>query len=254
MPTRALEEPVVRDQDGSRRMPRLLQRVLIAAIAVVVATYLVALAVTVLTDGWIRASVTIDAPVEMVWDYGSDSTRAAEWSVYFHHITPVEGAGRAADGTVGALRWCFRNEDETGIRWDETTEAITTHEHRQIRTFNLVGFPMGPIGRAQEYEVHQDYERLGSDRTRLTFRSKITRQDGLGHLLAWPLVKASYVTFGAPAGQEVFVWNLANIAEAIESAQDGRSYERPYPYREVLPWETKPLRWWAGNRWDAIRS
>ena len=223
--------------------------------AIVVGTYLAAVAITLASDGWIRSTITIDAPIEAVWDYGSDSTRARDWSVYFHHITPVEGEGLAPDGTVGALRWCFRNEDETGIRWDETTEASTRLEHRQIRTFNLVGFPLGPIGRAQEYEVHQDYARVDDDTSTLTFRSKIVRgDDGLGARAAWPLVKASYVLFGAPAGQEVFEWNLDNIRAAIEAEQQGVAYDRPHPYRESLPWETTPLRWWARNRWDALRS
>ena len=231
-----------------------IRRVLIAVVTILLATYALALLVTATSEGWIRHSVTIDAPVETVWEYGSDSTRARAWSVYFHHITPVEGKGKAPDGTVGAYRICYRNADEQGMRWDETTEKIRRNRHREIRTFNLVGFPLGPIGRAQEYAVFQDYERIGNDRSKLTFRSKLVRPDGIGRLLSWPLVKATYVVFGAPAGQEVFVWNLENIKAAVEAEHDGRPYERPHPYDHDLPWESAPLRWWVDNRWEALTS
>lgn len=222
--------------------------------AVLVGAYLLLLLVTVVADGWVDHAVEIDAPVAVVWDYGSDSTRAKDWSVFFHHITPVEGKGTAADGTVGAYRICYRNEDERGMRWDETTESITRNEHRRIRTFNLQGFPLGPIGTAQEYEVHQDYDAIDGDRTRLRFRSKLVRRDGIGNLLAWPVVKGIYVILARPAGQQVFVWNLENIKAAIEAAERGEAYDRPHPYDPSLPWEERPLRWWAANRWDVISA
>jgi hypothetical protein len=247
---------VIEAQEPQRRggVRTWLRRILLVIAALLVAVYALALLVTVASDGWVRHSVTIDAPVEAVWEYGSDSTRARDWSVYFHHITPKSGPGIAPDGTVGAYRVCYRNADEQGIRWDETTEKIRPLEHREIRTFNLVGFPLGPIGRAQEYAVYQDYERIDADRSRLTFRSKLVRPEGFGRLLSWPLVKGSYVVFGAPAGQEVFVWNLENIAAAVEAEHDGRPYDRPHPYDDNLPWEQTPLRWWFGNRWDALTA
>lgn len=224
------------------------------AVAVPLGLYLFSWLVTVLRDGHITHAVTIDAPVEAVWSYGSDSTRARDWSVYFHHITPIEGPGHAPDGTVGAFRICYRNADEQGLRWDETTERIVELEHREIRTFNLVGFPMGPIGRAQVYEVHQDYERIDGNRTRLTFSSKLARQPGFRNLLAWPVVKGCYVVFGAPAGQEVFVQNLENIQAAVEAQESGEPYRRPHPYATHLPWEATPLRWWFSNRWSALAT
>lgn len=231
---------------------RIIKRIITMVVALLVGTYLLLAVVTVAFGGWINHSVVIDAPVEAVWDYGSDSTRAREWSVFFHHIDPIEGRGKPRDGTLGAYRVCYRFANERGMRWDETTEAITKHEHRKIRTFNLVGFPMGPVGTAQEYEVHQDYEALDDVRTRLTFRSKLTRRTGVGNLLAWPVVKGVYVIFGQPAGQEVFVWNLENIRAAVEAKELGTKYHRPHPYSRRLPWEAKPFRWWVRNRWDSL--
>ncbi len=230
------------------------KRIVKIVAGVLVGAYALLLLVTVASEGWVSHAVAIDAPVEVVWEYGSDSTRAKDWSVFFHHITPVEGKDKPADGTVGAYRICYRNEDERGMRWDETTEAIRKHQHREIRTFNLQGFPFGPIGTAQEYEVHQDYDALSSDRTRLRFRSKLVRREGIANLLAWPVVKGVYVILARPAGQQVFVWNLENIKAAIEAQQQGEPYDRPHPYDPSLPWEERPVRWWAANRWDAISA
>jgi len=216
--------------------------------AVVAGLYLALAVVAAVVRGEIRHSVEIDAPVDAVWSYGSDSTAAREWSVFFHHITPIEAEGRPPDGTVGAFRVCHRTADEHGMAWDETTEEITPERHRRIRTFNLVNFPFGWFGRAQEYEVHQDYEALDADRTRLTFRSSIVRRPGVLDRLAWPISKTVYAMLGAPAGQTVFVWNLENIRAAVEARCSGEPYERPHPYAPELPWESRPARWWITDR------
>lgn len=210
--------------------------------------------VSALAGGWVRHAVDIDAPIEDVWEYGSDSTRAKEWSVFFDHITPDTAQGRPADGSIGAFRRCFRDAEEHGPTWDETTEAVDPLRRRRIRTFNLVGFPLGAIGRAQEYDVFQDYERLGVDRTRLTFSSRLRRRPGIGNLLAWPLVKSTYVVFAQPAGQEIFVVNLENIKAAVEAGHAGRAYVRPHPYAAVLACEATPIRWWVGNRCRRLTS
>lgn len=200
---------------------------------------------SVLFGGWIHHSLTVDAPVQAVWDYGSDSTRAAEWSVYFDHIVPIEGDGLARDGTVGAYRICFRNADRTGPRWAETTEAATPLEHREIHTFDVRGFQFGALAKFTEHEVHQDYEAIDDGTSRLTFRSRLRRPDGLFGLLAFPVLKASYLLLGArEAGQQVFVWNLENIAAAVAARHARVAYERPHPWAPSLGWEDEPLRWW----------
>src|SRR3712207_6593650 len=94
------------------------------------AAYAACCVLTIACRGWIRHRVRINAPVEAVWEYGSDSRRANEWSVYFDHITPVEGDGHPPDGTIGAFRICYRNVDESGPRWSETTEAAEPLRHR----------------------------------------------------------------------------------------------------------------------------
>lgn len=208
--------------------------------------YVLCLLVSVVFGGWIHHAVTVDAPVEAVWEYGSDSTRAAEWSVYFDHIVPIEGEGLAPDGTVGAYRICYRHADRTGPRWGETTEDATPLQHREIHTFDLRGFQFGPLAKLTEHEVHQDYAAVGSDSTRLTFRSRLRRPEGLLGLIVFPVLKASYLVTGArEAGQQVFIWNLENIAAAVAARHAGVPYERPHPWAPSLGWEDEPLRWWV---------
>ncbi|MCW2923499.1 MAG: hypothetical protein JWM98_903 [Thermoleophilia bacterium] len=228
--------------------------IVIVASLLVCALVLACLLVTALAGGWVRHSVVVDAPVADVWAYGSDSTLASEWSVFFDHITPDATPGRPMDGTVGAFRRCYRDPAEQGPTWDETTEAIEPLRQRRIRTFNLVGFTLGPIGRAQEYDVFQDYEAIDATHTRLTFSSCLRRRPGLANLLAWPLVKAVYVVFAQPAGQEVFVVNLENIKAAVEARHAGRPYVRPHPWAAQLPCEATPIRWWLANRLARLTS
>lgn len=209
------------------------------------ATWLACALVSLAFGGWISHAVIVDAPVQAVWDYGSDSTRAAEWSVYFDHIVPIEGDGLAPDGTVGAYRVCYRDADRTGPRWGETTEAATPLEHREIHTFDLRGFQFGVLAQLTEYEVHQDYEAIDADTTRLTFRSRLRRPVGVAGFLVLPVLKAAYLLLGArEAGQQVFVWNLENIAAAVAARHAGVPYERPHPWAPSLGWEDEPLRWW----------
>ncbi|MCW2927585.1 MAG: hypothetical protein JWM86_1553, partial [Thermoleophilia bacterium] len=54
--------------------------------AVIGGTYVALAVLARAVEGWIRHEVIVDAPLDVVWAYGSDSTRAAEWSVFFHHI------------------------------------------------------------------------------------------------------------------------------------------------------------------------
>jgi uncharacterized protein YndB with AHSA1/START domain len=159
-------------------------------------------------------SVEIDAPVEAVWAYVGDSTLATEWSVYFHHITPLGGG----DGRVGALRRCFRRADEKGVRWDETVEEIVPLRLRRLKTFNVRG-RRAPGSNVGEFDVWQIYEPLGPNRTRLTFATA-------------PVAGSKRVTrfyFRAARGRttRIFRENLENIAHAIEQ---GAAYQRIHPF------------------------
>lgn len=216
-------------------------------IALIVGIYALLIAISLIWQGWMSHTVSIAAPIKKTWDYGSDSTRAKEWSVYFDHITPIEGDGRPKDGTIGSFRICYRNEDESGPCWSETTEAATALEHREIRTFELENFPFGFVAKYSEFEVHQDYISVDENSSKLRFRSRPKRAKGVMGLLLFPLQKMVYLSMGRPVGLLVFVWNLENIAEAVQSRHAGREYVRPHPYSALLPWEAKPTRWWIQN-------
>jgi hypothetical protein len=245
------QEPREPPAATARRWPR---RVAWGMLIAVVLVYGIAVGVSWAGSGWIEHEVEIDAPVSAVWEYGSDSTRAAEWSVYFHHITPVEGDGRPADGQLGSLRVCYRLADETGPRWDETTEAVIPYQYREIRTFNLVGFPLAALSRGQEFEVRQHYRALDQERSALRFRSRLTRDPGVASTLLWPLREAGWILVGSLPAEALFEWNLENIAAAVEARHSGTTYERPHPYDPSLDWEERPVRWHTRAWWDELRG
>lgn len=158
----------------------------------------------------ISESVTIDAPVEEVWSYLGDSGNARQWSVFFHHIAPLD----SLDGRLGAKRRCFRNPDGSGIRWDETVIALVPHRERRIHVYALAGFAL-PRADRSEFETSQLYERVSPGITRLTFTAELREpRDPITRLL-----------FRLTRGEteRIFRLNLANIKAAVEQ-QD--AYER----------------------------
>ena len=79
-------------------------------------------------------SVVINAPVKEVWDFLSDNRHAKGWSVIFDHIRPLESSP-VAEGQIGALRRCFRNDNEEGFFWDERTLTAEPYKRRTLRTY-----------------------------------------------------------------------------------------------------------------------
>ncbi len=168
--------------------------------------------------------VVIEAPIEAVWEYVGDSRNAAEWSVYFDHITPLPGG---PDGGVGALRRCYRHADETGNRWDEVVVELQPQTYRQIRTYGLHGFP--PEFGQPEFRVHQRFTKLGPNRTRLEFASELIKPRD-------PISLARFVT-KVGEGNRVIGLNLENIKAAVEARHRGQPYQRPHPWEPQHPWD-----------------
>jgi len=160
-------------------------------------------------------TVTINAPIEAVWDYASDSSKAVEWSVFFTHIESLPGI---EDGKVGSLRRCFRRHDETGVMWDEEVVEIRPLEYRQIRTFNIRGFN-DPQFEDVEFKVEQHYEKIDETTSRLTFSSEL--KEPMNPMVILKLL------FTVSEGRRIFRLNLENIKAAIEA---GEHYQRPHPY------------------------
>jgi len=162
------------------------------------------------------ASIVIEAPLEDVWSYLSDSQKAKEWSVYFDHITPLPGPHQ--DGEVGSIRRCFRNSDETGKIWDEMTVIREPLSRRILFVFNIRNFrPL--FTNSLHYFVEQRYERLSGQSTRLVFSTVLIESLDPGEALLMRLVMRRT--------RAIFLKNLVNIKAAIEQ---GKNYRRIYPW------------------------
>jgi hypothetical protein len=162
----------------------------------------------------VSGSVIIDAPIEVVWAYASDSNKAIDWSVYFHHISPLPG--EHSDGNLGSLRRCFRNSDETGQRWDEVIIDVIPFESRQIVTYNFHDYGWKFITDSAYVFVRQVYKKISHTQTELTFQT----------ISAPHFSPIKWVTFQIFRGEtkKIFDMNLANIKAQIEGKK------RIYPW------------------------
>ena len=152
------------------------------------------------------ARVEIEAPIEVVWAYVSDSSKARDWSIFFDHISPLPGI---KDGRVGSLRRCYRCADGTGITWDEEVMQIRAPYFREIRTFALRGFNIWGAESAV-FRVHQSLRRLGPNRTELIFSSSVEAPDPA----FWNILVLS--TTMAESG-DIVQKNVENIKYFIEN-------------------------------------
>ena len=171
--------------------------------------------------------VEVDAPLDALWAYAGNSLLATDWSVYFHHISPLPESP-VPDGQIGSLRRCYRREDETGPTWDEEVTALVPKRYREIRTYALRNFRwVGLAARQTEYRVGQHYESLGPERSRLTFSTELIRPRSV-------LAKGAFALF-ARETVRIFRVNLENIAAAVEADYRGEPYRRPHPYEPSHP-------------------
>lgn len=164
-------------------------------------------------------SVIIDAPVEKVWEYASNSNNAKDWSIYFDHISPLPGI---PDGQVGSFRRCFRNANEHGMFWDEEVLEIRPLEYRQIRTYNIHGYKEEKLNTV-EYKVEQLYEKISDTQTKMTFQASVTK--------GMDLTAVYYMIRDFREGSRVLRVNLENIKSQVE----GKG--RPHPYEPKSYWD-----------------
>lgn len=148
-------------------------------------------------------TVVIDAPLEVVFNYLGNSSHASDWSVYVHHITPLN-ADRLPDGSIGSRRRCFRQADETGIRWDELITEVLPNQKRQLTLNHLVGFPMS----AKNLATEQIYRPLPNGKCQLTFTVFFTREPSWFD--AFKMYLAAYVI------KDLFKKNMVNIRHKVE--------------------------------------
>jgi hypothetical protein len=163
----------------------------------------------------VSETVLIEASLNEVWDYVSDSTRANEWSVFFDHISPLPG--KFPDGEVGSFRRCFRMANESGARWDELTIQVRPKESRKIVTFNLFGFGFERLLKGNYMFVRQLYRQTDKGHTELTFQTIASPENNLASKFAFHISRKQTT--------RIFRENLENIKSVLEG------YPRPYPLK-----------------------
>lgn len=158
--------------------------------------------------GWegrqIIHTVTINAPVEAIFNYLGNSDNARNWSVYVDHITTTN-TDKIPDGQVGSERRCFVEKDETGIIWDERITEVVPNIKRQLIIYNLQGFPMV----ANNLATEQLYKKINKKQTELSFT--LFYKDG--HPTYWETFK-TYLA--AHKIKSIFRQNMDNIRSIIE--------------------------------------
>jgi uncharacterized protein YndB with AHSA1/START domain len=166
-------------------------------------------------DKSVEESIVIEAPLQEVWKYLSDSQQAKNWSVFFHHISPLPGI---SDGQPGSLRRCFKYQDETGGRWDEMTIQTIPNKKREIVTFNLQAFGHHFLLKNQYIFVRQLYQSLGTNQTLLTFQTQRSQKANIKTRISFGFSKSDV--------RDIFQKNLINIKSNLEF------HQRIYPWKE----------------------
>lgn len=64
----------------------------------------------------VQSSVVINASLDEVWEYASDSTKASEWSVYFDHISPFQVLKMEKKALFADVLECSMKRGRDGMR------------------------------------------------------------------------------------------------------------------------------------------
>lgn len=171
-------------------------------------------------------SVEINAPIAEVWNFLSDNRNAKGWSVIFDHIEP-KADSPVAEGSIGALRRCYRNANKEGFFWDERTLTTEPYSYRSLRTFNISNTSWDFFENFQ-FTAHQTYEDLGNNKTRLTFSGD------LDDYKKYSVAERFVFWITQYEGERIFRLNLENIKAMLEQKQN---YQRPNPWEENSPFD-----------------
>ena len=153
----------------------------------------------------VKHTVEIEASVERVFKFLSNSTSASRWSVFVNHITTIN-PDSFPDGTVGCRRRCFCKQDETGIKWDELITEVVLNKKRQLVIYNLKDFPMT----AEHLATEQIYEKVSDNKCSLTLT--VFFKDVEPTL--WEKFKTYFAAYKI---KSIFKRNMSNIKRIVET-------------------------------------
>lgn len=156
----------------------------------------------------VTQSIEINATPEKVFAFLGNSSNAARWSSFVHHIT-VLNIDSFADGNAGSRRRCFRNKNENGMQWDELITNVSLNKERELSIYNLQHFAMT----AENLATKQLYKNAGDKGCRLTF-TLFFKNDKPAMLASMKLYIAAYKI------SSIFKKNLLNIKKIIELDQN----------------------------------
>ncbi len=150
--------------------------------------------------------IDIKVPVKQVYSYLGNSDHAADWSSFVDHISPLNLADHP-DGTMGSVRRCFKNANECGITWDETTLIDSPNQKRRLNIFNINGLFLN----SDHLLTEQIYHSTGSHHCQIAFTLFLETENSTW-LDEIKLYGSAY--FIAP----IFKTNLENIKRINENA------------------------------------
>jgi uncharacterized membrane protein len=154
----------------------------------------------------IAVSVEIQKTPADVFAYLGNSDNAKDWSSYVNHIQVLNG-DEFEDGSPGSTRRCYKNEDQSGIVWDEDIIEVEENSRRQLSLYNAKGFPIFAEGLYTE----QIYTPVGDSATILTFTLFYKSEPVLIELFKMHLV--SYRV------HSIFEKNLEKIKQIVENGK-----------------------------------
>jgi hypothetical protein len=151
----------------------------------------------------LEKSVQLDVSASKAFDYLGNSHHASQWSVFVHHIDPLNPESHP-DGHMNAMRRCFKNADEKGIAWDEEIVEWKEDKLRTLTIYNLQGF----IWKSEGLLTKQKYEPTTSG-VRLTFGLYKSTSE----VSFWDSLKLRFTGYFISS---VFEKNLAGIKRELE--------------------------------------
>lgn len=154
----------------------------------------------------VEYTIEIDTPVDSVFNYLGNSKNATNWSSFVDHITPLN-ADQHTDGTVGAIRRCYKEENEEGIIWDEEIIAVDKNERRKLTVYDLQGFSLS----ANNLVTEQLYKKVSENSMTLTFSLFFDKSPSILDRLKMDF--ASYQI------KSIFEANLENIKRICETGK-----------------------------------